>query len=112
MLDEPDPNDFVNVDEAFGDGYDRDRIALASFVIVPGGEVANASLEYKDRGFAFLGGSGGPKWAIDLYAGYRYNGQDIPIHDPDAIRHILEKLAGTSDLSEYDWAGDDHAYFE
>jgi hypothetical protein len=47
-----------------------------------------------------------------MYYGYRYNGQDIPIHDPDAIRHILEKLAGTIYLAEYDWAGDDHAYFE
>ena len=71
MLDELDPNDFVDVDEAFEDDYEPDRITLASFVVVTGGEVASASLEYNERGFSFLGGSGGPKWAINLYAIYR-----------------------------------------
>jgi len=112
MLDELDPNDFVDVDEAFEDDYEPDRITLASFVVVPGGQVASASLEYNERGFAFLGGSGGPKWAIDLYSGYHYNGQALPLHDPDEPRHVLETLSGTDGLASYDWAAQDWTYFE
>jgi len=112
MLDELDPNDFVDRDKAFGDGYDRDRITLASFEVIRDGDMAHASLEYNERGFAFLGGSGGPKWAINLYAGYHYNGQSLPLHDPDEARHVLEKLSGTDSLEEYDWVAQNWTYFE
>lgn len=109
---ELDPNDFVNPDDVFEDDYDAEKITLATFTIVPGDQVDHATLVYNERGHAFLGGSGGPKWAISLYYGYRYNGQDLPLHDPDEARHVLETLSGTTNLEEYDWAAQDWAYFE
>jgi hypothetical protein len=112
MRRELNPNDFVDVDEAFEDDYDPDEITLATFTIVPGDQVGHAYLEYNERGHAFLGGSGGPKWAIGLYQGYHYNGQSLPLHDPDEARHVLETLSGTSNLEEYDWAAQDWADFE
>ena len=112
MRDELDPNDFVDTDEVFEDDYDPDEITLATFTIVPGDSVDHATLVYNEHGFSFLGGSSGPKWAIDLYSGYRYNGQPLELHDPDQARHVLETLAGTSEFSEYDWSAQDWAYFE
>ena len=112
MRDAPDPNDFVDVDAAFNDDYDPGEITLATFTVVPGDQVAHAELVYKAHGHHFLGGSAGPEWAIGLYYGYRYNGQNLPLHDPDEPRHVLEILAGTRSLEEYDWTGQDWAYFE
>jgi hypothetical protein len=107
-----DPNDFVDADEVFGDDYDADSISCAWFTIVPGGEVDHASLVYYEDGHSFLGGTPGTKWAISLNGGYRYNGQDLPLHDPRAPRHVLEELSGTEDLSEFDWPAVNWAYFE
>lgn len=112
MHDNIDPRDFVDPDDVFEDDYDPDEITLASFTIVPGGEVAHATLEWRANGISFLGGSTGTNWAIGLYYGYRYNGQDLPLHDPDAARHVLEKLSGTTNLEDYDWAAQNWAYFE
>lgn len=106
-----DPNDFVDPDDVFEEEYDADEITLASFTIVPGEGVNHAELVYQANGISFLGGSTGSNWAIDLYYGYRYNGQNLPIPD-DAARHVLEKLSGTNNFEDYDWAAQDWAYFE
>lgn len=110
-----DPNDFVDTDEVFDDEYngqnDDGRITYAEFTIVPGSEVSHASLVYHDDGVSFLGGSTGANWAISLYYGYRYNGQDLPISDK-AARHVLEKLGDSGrDLSATDWTAYDWTSF-
>jgi len=107
-----DPNDFVDADEVFGDDYNPDRITWASFVVVPGNADDHATLSYYDRGHHFLGGSSGPKWAIELYSAFRYNGQALPLHDPGEPRHVLEKLSGGEDLESYNWAAQSWTYFE
>lgn len=106
-----DPNDFVDLDEAFEDDYDPDEITYAEFTIVPGDQVNHAALVYSSRGVSFLGGSTGTNWAISLYQGYHYNGQDLPISG-DVARHVLETLAGTRDLESYEWAAHNWTYFE
>jgi len=112
MNTELDPNDFVDTDEAFEDDYDADEITFAGFTIVPGDQVSHAELVYWADGVSFLGGRPSVCWAISLYQGYHYNGQDLPLHDPDEARHVLETLSGTTELAEYDWAAQDWAYFE
>jgi hypothetical protein len=107
-----DPNDFVAVDEVFGDDYSADSITHAWFTIIPGDSVDAATLTYDEGGTHFLGGPAGPKWAIRLYGGYRFNGQALPLHDPGEPRHVLENLSGTKDLSEFDWSSVDWASFE
>lgn len=106
-----DPNDFIDTDAVFDAEYNPDRITLATFTIVPGDQVNHCELVYWDDGVTFLGGPTGTNWAISMYYGYRYNGDDIPIM-PDAARHILETLAGSRDLKDYDWAAQNWVYCE
>jgi hypothetical protein len=111
---ELDPNDFVAVDEVFGDDYNADSITHAWFTIVhtADGMVDEAVLVYNANGQSFLGGTPGTKWAIRLNGGHRYNGQDLPLHDARAPRHVLEELSGTKDLQGVEWADSPWAYFE
>lgn len=115
MRHNPDPNDFVDVDEAFEEGYDPDEITLATFTIASGDSVDHATLEYRKGGVYGPAGAGkaGTEWAIGLYRGYHYNGDDIPIA-ADYAAHILSTLAGVNEdhLEEYDWTAQDWAYFE
>lgn len=108
-----DPNEFVDVDEAFKDepDYNPDEITFAEFTIVPGDDVNHAALVYWADGVSFFGGSTGCKWAISLYQGYHYNGQDLPIGD-DAAQHVLETLADNRELEEYEWTAQNWTYFE
>jgi hypothetical protein len=106
-----DPNDFVAADDVFPDDYDADTIGHAWFTIIPGDSVDAAALVFNENGHPFTPDPDGTKWAISLY-GPRYNGQDIPLDDPGAPRHILQTMSRTRDLSEFDWSAVDWAYFE
>lgn len=106
-----DPNDFVDTDAVFEDDYDPEKVTMATFTIVHGDEVNHAELVFRDDGIHFLGRSTRAKWGVSLYEGYHYNGQDLPIR-PEAARHVLETVSGTTNLEEYDWSAQNWAYFE
>lgn len=105
------PDDLIDIDQVFGDEHDASTVSYAEFTIVPGEQVNHAALVFRRGGISFLGGDTGLNWAISLYQGYHYNGQDLPIGE-QAARHVLEKLAGSRDLAGYDWAAQDWTYFE
>lgn len=108
------PNDFVDPDEVFEDDYDAEEISLAEFTIVPGDDINHAALVWSKKGIGQPGGGrrSGPTWALSMYYGYRYNGDDIPIPDASA-KHILGNLLGAGASAEdTDWAALGWAYFE
>lgn len=109
---ELDPNGFVNIDEAFDDEWDDqpDEIRYAEFGLISGLS-GKATLIYKSDGISLEGGATGTKWAIALYSGYHYNGQDIPIRER-AARHVLETISGMDSLDEYEWTAQNWTYFE
>jgi hypothetical protein len=107
-----DPNDWIDVDEMFPDDYGPDEITYAGFTIVPGDTTDYCSLIWWADGVNLEGGGTGCNWAISMYYGYRYNGQDIPIGDY-AAEHILKNLSGKgNNWKEYDWAAQDWVYAE
>lgn len=101
-----DPNDFVDVNEATG----GKKIERATFTIIPGTN-RNAALRFRAGGIGFLGAQTSHNWAISLYSGNKYNGQDLPISD-EAARHVLEKLARSRDIEDFEWAEYESNNFE
>lgn len=96
-----DPDDFV----------DQDTVTYAEFVIIPGASVSAASLVYGADGISFLESGYGDPWAIRIHEGYHFAGQPLPISD-QAVRHVLETLADTSELAEFDWTAQTWTEFE
>jgi hypothetical protein len=107
-----DPNEFVDTDAVFDPEYDAEKITMACFTVVPGESVDHAVLVYSESTMGLGGKRADTRWALSLYAAYHYNGDSLPLHDHDAPRYVLESIAGTRDLAEYDWAAADWAYFE
>lgn len=89
------PEDFLDLEEMFGDEEPPEEITHASFTIIPGDNVNHASLVY------WANGVEGTRmnWGLSMYYGYRYNGPDIPIGDSQAKR-ILENLVGAGEELE------------
>lgn len=107
-----DPNDFVDCTAAFDDDHDpEDGITYAEFTVVRGRGHAHTSLVYWANGVYFLGGKTNTNWGLNMYEGYHYNGQTVPI-GARAARHILETISDHSPLEECDWAEHDWTYFE
>lgn len=105
-----DPNDFVDADEVFEDDYDADEITYANFVIVPGPDVNYTSLVFNAEGIYGPSGRSGSRWGINMYYGYRYNGDAIPIAESHA-EYILDNI-GDHDHESFDWAAQNWTYFE